>query len=127
LEDIAKDVSEAMSGLFEETGAQGRRSPGNATTTTTNRPHATAGDAQNTTGTGATRRQQDTKSEVIVSGQLVGEVIAASPTLQKRGVSERGFYALVAIAEKCHPHTRQDRPQPSRLRSPRRFTYTTGA
>lgn len=34
-----------------------------------------------------------------MSGQLVGEVIAASPTFQKRGLSERGFHALIAIAE----------------------------
>ena len=42
-----------------------------------------------------------------MSGQLVGEVIDASPALQKRGLSERGFHALIAIAEKCHPQTRQ--------------------
>ena len=42
-----------------------------------------------------------------MSGQLVGEVIAASPTFQKRGLSERGFHALIAIAEKCHTQTRQ--------------------
>jgi hypothetical protein len=42
-----------------------------------------------------------------MSGQLVGEVIDASPILQKRGLSERGFHALIAIAEKCHTQTRQ--------------------
>jgi hypothetical protein len=42
-----------------------------------------------------------------MSGQLVGEVIATSPTFQKRGLSERGFHALIAIAEKCHTQTRQ--------------------
>ena len=42
-----------------------------------------------------------------MSGQLVGEVIAASPTFQKRGLSERGFHALIAIAEKCLTQTRQ--------------------
>jgi hypothetical protein len=36
-----------------------------------------------------------------VSGQLVGEVLAASDSLQARGLSERGFHALVAIAEKA--------------------------
>ena len=42
-----------------------------------------------------------------MSGQLVGEVIAASAALQKRGLSQRGFHALIAIAEKCHTQTRQ--------------------
>jgi hypothetical protein len=42
-----------------------------------------------------------------MSGQLVGEVIAAMPELKARGLSERGFHALVAIAEKCHIDTRQ--------------------
>jgi hypothetical protein len=36
-----------------------------------------------------------------VSGQLVGDVISASHTLRARGVSERGFHALIAIAEKA--------------------------
>jgi hypothetical protein len=42
-----------------------------------------------------------------MSGQLVGEVIAASHALHTRGLSERGFHALIAIAEKCHTQTRQ--------------------
>ena len=42
-----------------------------------------------------------------VSGQLVGEVIAASETLRARGLSERGFQALIAIAEKANTNTRQ--------------------
>lgn len=36
-----------------------------------------------------------------VSGQLVGEVIAAVPELRSRGVTLRGFMALVAVAEHC--------------------------
>jgi hypothetical protein len=36
-----------------------------------------------------------------MSGQLVGEVIDAAASLKARGVSERGFHALVAIAEKA--------------------------
>lgn len=42
-----------------------------------------------------------------MSGQLVGEVIAASQAFREAGLSERGFHALVAIAEKCHTQTRQ--------------------
>src|ERR1700722_3405011 len=42
-----------------------------------------------------------------MSGQLVGEVIAASQALRAVGLSERGFHALIAIAEKCHQDTRQ--------------------
>lgn len=42
-----------------------------------------------------------------MSGAIVGEVLGASAELQARGLSERGFHALVAIAEKAHPHTRQ--------------------
>jgi len=42
-----------------------------------------------------------------MSGQLVGEVIAASSAFRAAGLSERGFHALVAIAEKCHTQTRQ--------------------
>jgi hypothetical protein len=42
-----------------------------------------------------------------MSGQLVGEVLDASAALRARGLSERGFHALVAIAERCHPQTRQ--------------------
>lgn len=41
-----------------------------------------------------------------MSGQLVGEVIAASNSLRARGLSERGFHALVAIAEKASAHDR---------------------
>ncbi len=47
------------------------------------------------------------RNRATMSGQLVGEVIATSPTFQKRGLSERGFHALIAIAEKCHTQTRQ--------------------
>jgi hypothetical protein len=36
-----------------------------------------------------------------VSGQLVGEVIAAAASLKARNVSDRGFQALIAIAEKA--------------------------
>lgn len=36
-----------------------------------------------------------------MSGQLVGEVFDASETLRTRGLSQRGFHALVAIAEKA--------------------------
>ena len=43
-----------------------------------------------------------------MSGQLVGEVIAASQAFRAAGLSERGFHALVTIAEKCHTQTRQD-------------------
>jgi hypothetical protein len=42
-----------------------------------------------------------------MSGQLVGEVLAASEELRKRGLSKRGFLALIAIAEKAHTETRQ--------------------
>jgi hypothetical protein len=42
-----------------------------------------------------------------MSGQLVGEVIAASPELYASGLSKNGFLALIAIAEKCHQRTRQ--------------------
>lgn len=42
-----------------------------------------------------------------MSGQLVGEVLAASDSLRECGLSERGFHALIAIAEKAHHHTRQ--------------------
>jgi hypothetical protein len=42
-----------------------------------------------------------------VSGELVGEVIAAASDLKVRGLSERGFHALIAIAEKCQAQTRQ--------------------
>jgi hypothetical protein len=42
-----------------------------------------------------------------MSGQLVGEVIAASPQLRAGGLSRNGFLALIAIAEKCHHQTRQ--------------------
>ncbi len=41
-----------------------------------------------------------------MSGQLVGEVIDASEALRARGVSERGFQALIAIAEKANTNTR---------------------
>lgn len=41
-----------------------------------------------------------------MSGQLVGEVIAAADSLRARGVSERGFQALIAIAEKANTATR---------------------
>lgn len=41
-----------------------------------------------------------------MSGQLVGEVLAASDQLRARGLSERGFHALVAIAEKASVHDR---------------------
>jgi len=36
-----------------------------------------------------------------MSGQLVGDVFKASQHLRERGLSERGFHALIAIAEKC--------------------------
>jgi hypothetical protein len=42
-----------------------------------------------------------------MSGQLVGEVIAASAELRKRGLSRRGYEALIGIAEKSHAVTRQ--------------------
>lgn len=42
-----------------------------------------------------------------MSGQLVGEVIAAAPQLRAMGLSPNGFHALIAIAEKCHHMTRQ--------------------
>lgn len=42
-----------------------------------------------------------------MSGQLVGEVIAASDSLRAQGLSERGFHALIAIAEKAHTQSRQ--------------------
>jgi hypothetical protein len=42
-----------------------------------------------------------------MSGQLVGEVIAASTQLRAGGLSRNGFLALIAIAEKCHHQTRQ--------------------
>lgn len=37
----------------------------------------------------------------------MGEVIAASDMLRARGLSERGFHALLAIAEKASAHNRQ--------------------
>lgn len=42
-----------------------------------------------------------------MSGQLVGEVLAASDELRSGGLSERGFHALIAIAEKCDARSRQ--------------------
>lgn len=42
-----------------------------------------------------------------MSGQLVGEVIAASDRLRANGLTERAFHALVAIAEKANRDTRQ--------------------
>ena len=42
-----------------------------------------------------------------MSGQLVGEVIAASESLRASGLSERGFQAVIAIAEKANTNTRQ--------------------
>ena len=42
-----------------------------------------------------------------MSGQLVGEVIDALPALKASGLTTRGFYTLIAIAEKCHADTRQ--------------------
>lgn len=42
-----------------------------------------------------------------MSGQLVGEVIAASAVMQAHGLPERCFHALLAIAEKCHADTRR--------------------
>ncbi len=42
-----------------------------------------------------------------VSGKLVGEVIDAHGVLRARGVTERGFMALIAIAEKAHTDSRQ--------------------
>lgn len=36
-----------------------------------------------------------------MSGQLVGEVIGAVDALRARGLSERGFHALIAIADKA--------------------------
>ena len=42
-----------------------------------------------------------------MSGQIVGEVIAASDRLRAAGLSERGFHALIAIAEKASAQSRQ--------------------
>lgn len=42
-----------------------------------------------------------------MSGQLVGEVLAAADELRDRGLTPRGFYALIAIAEKASTHNRQ--------------------
>lgn len=42
-----------------------------------------------------------------MSGQLVGEVLDASTALRASGLPERGFHALVAIAEKCHHESRE--------------------
>ncbi|WP_111510931.1 hypothetical protein [Mycobacterium kyogaense] len=42
-----------------------------------------------------------------MSGQLVGEVLAASDSLRERGLSDVGFHALIAIAEKANTFTRQ--------------------
>ena len=42
-----------------------------------------------------------------MTGQLVGEVLAASGRLREQGLSERGFHALVAIAEKSSTGSRQ--------------------
>lgn len=42
-----------------------------------------------------------------MTGQLVGEVLAASQRLREQGLSERGFHALVAIAEKSSTVSRQ--------------------
>ncbi|WP_133060155.1 hypothetical protein, partial [Mycolicibacterium wolinskyi] len=42
-----------------------------------------------------------------MSGQLVGEVLAAADALRARGLSPRGFYALIAIAEKAETHSRR--------------------
>lgn len=42
-----------------------------------------------------------------MSGQLVGEIIGASDSLRARGLSERAFQAMIAIAEKANTQTRQ--------------------
>ncbi|MDG5772364.1 hypothetical protein [Mycolicibacterium fortuitum] len=42
-----------------------------------------------------------------MSGQLVGEVLAASDELRARELSPRAFHALVAIAEKAGVHSRE--------------------
>jgi hypothetical protein len=42
-----------------------------------------------------------------MSGQIVGEIFAASNAFRSAGLSGRGFHALIAIAEKCHTDTRQ--------------------
>lgn len=52
-----------------------------------------------------------------MSGALVGEVLAASERLRNGGLSERGFHALVAIAEKCHTKTRQGSVRWDHIRS----------
>lgn len=52
-----------------------------------------------------------------MSGQLVGEVLTASDSLRERGLSERGFHALIAIAEKAHPVTRQGSVRWSHIRA----------
>lgn len=36
-----------------------------------------------------------------MSGQLVGDVLAAADRLRERGLTERGFYALIAIADRA--------------------------
>ena len=47
----------------------------------------------------------------------MGEVIAAADSLKKRGLSERGFHALVAIAEGCRIETRQGSVPYSRIQA----------
>lgn len=42
-----------------------------------------------------------------MSGQLVGEVIAAADSFRTHGLSERGFHALIAIAEKAETQSRR--------------------
>lgn len=42
-----------------------------------------------------------------MSGQLVGEVLAAATSLRSRGLSETAFHALIAIAEKAGVDARQ--------------------
>lgn len=52
-----------------------------------------------------------------VSGALVGEVLDAAAGLRARGLSERGFHALIAIAEKADTNTRQGSVRWDHIRS----------
>lgn len=48
----------------------------------------------------------DVHGQGLMSGQIMGEVIAASEVLRARGLSQRGFHALLAIADRADTKTR---------------------
>ena len=53
----------------------------------------------------------------LMSGQLVGEILDAAEAGQLDKLSRPAFYALLAIAERCHHVTRQGSVSRSRIRA----------